>query len=83
MYMNVRELNGQQIEELKMRTFFDFANSDDLSNEELKKYLTQEEYKTLENAKYWNDIPNSTIYKIYEDICFVKEDFGCDNEEEI
>jgi hypothetical protein len=81
--MNVKELNEQQIEELKIRTLFDFKNSDDLSNEELKKYLTQEEYKTLENAKYWNDIPNNTIYKMYDDIYFVKEDFGCNNEEEI
>lgn len=76
MYMNVKELNEQQLEQLKMKVFYDFDSADDFLLDKLSEELSFEEYEMLQTADCWTDIPNEIIYKLYEDISFVEEDFG-------
>lgn len=67
MYMNVKELNEQQLEQLKMDLFYNTDQHDDLSNKDLR---------IIDNCTTWHEIPNKLIYKIFDGISFVEEDFG-------
>lgn len=82
MYMNVKELNEKQLEQLKMKVFYDFDGADDFLLDHLADELYFEEYEILETADCWTDIPNEIIYKLYEDISFVEEDFWKGDDED-
>ena len=59
--MTVKELNEQQLEQLKMKVFYDFDSADDFLLDRLADELYFEEYEILETADCWTDIPNELI----------------------
>lgn len=80
--MTVRELNQDQIDELKHSLFYNFRY-DKSSRKELKKVLSKEDQKYLDdvNTCYW-DIPNNLVYKTFDSITFVADDFFCSVDED-
>ena len=70
--MQVRELNKEQLLELKWKVFYDL---DDewlcIFSRDEKEAIKNE----VDNAKIGDEISDETIYKIYEGIDFVDEDF--------
>lgn len=62
--MTVRELNREQLDELKVNYVFDqFAKNDD--------------YPAYSDILYAPKIADETIFKAYNDIEFVEDDFFC------
>ena len=85
MYMNVKELNEQQLEQLKTKVFYDFNDNETEFIQHIIQTLETEDFacvfENLETAECWTDISNETIYKLYGGISFVEEDFCCRNNE--
>jgi len=70
--MNVRELKQDWIDTLKMNIYYND------NPQELCDVLTDADMKIVGEADWWYDIPNEIVYKVYDGIDFVKEDFECD-----
>lgn len=62
--MNVRELNQNQLNELKVRYIFEHDPNPSWGDVEFAK-----------------NVPNEVIFKEYDGIYFVEEDFFCSEEE--
>lgn len=67
--MDVRELNFEQLSYLKQCLWF--ADDDNWFYDQ----LSNEDKLTIDGTKYWDDIPNDIVFKAYEGISFVEEDF--------
>jgi hypothetical protein len=75
--MTVRELNQQQLDELKTRVFY--LNEGDSMYESLMEAWDDEIEIKHEKAQWITDISNETIYKLFGGFTFVKEDFSTDS----
>lgn len=78
--MNVRELNEEQLYELKDKVFY--MNENDLEEEHglwssLKEAWDDDIQIEWEKAQFPCDISNETIYKLFDGINFVNDDFCC------
>ena len=73
--MTVRTLNQEQLDELKNNLFCN------LDGEQYGD-ITDEEKRLILEALHPNDIPNELVFKNYDGIHFVEEDFFCGKEEE-
>lgn len=62
MYMSVRELNEDQLNELKWTYFYQ---------------LLDEGSEVVEDISVGTEIPNQVIFDHYDGISFVDEDFCC------
>ncbi len=83
MYMSVRELNEEQLLQLKWTLFNDWDNADEYSIfYDNGDSLTQQEIEILDNACSGDEIPNEIVYKLYDGITFVEEDFWSVYDEE-
>lgn len=72
--MTVRELNKAQLEELKNNLFWNLDGEQFVD-------LTDEEMSSVLNATHPNEIPDELVFKNYDGIHFVEEDFFCGKEE--
>lgn len=72
--MNVRELSKSQLDELRNNLYWN------LDGEQYGD-LTDEEREFIVNAVHPNDIPDELVFKNYDGIHFVEEDFFCGKEE--
>lgn len=74
--MSVKELNYFELLELKSKVYFmDPENPEEF--EEFKESWDDEIQLNHERAKTPEEISNETIYKLFNYIDFVKEDFFC------
>lgn len=73
--MTVRELTRSQLDELKNNLFWN------LDGEQHYGDLTDEEKGLILNASHPNDISDELVFKNYDGIHFVEEDFFCREEE--
>lgn len=72
--MTVRELNQQQLEELKYKVFYlDIEDEDEFS--QYAESWSDDIQLEVEKAVYAQDIKDETIYKLFEHYNFVEEDF--------
>ena len=71
-YMSVKELNQDEMYQLKDTLYSDFY----YYRENLPE-LTDEQRNHIESAEYPDDISDSIIHEVYGDISFVKDDFWC------
>ena len=71
--MTVRELNQEQLDELKNNLYWN------LDGEQYGD-ITDEEKKSILEASHPNDIPNELVFKNYDGIHFVEDDFFCGKE---
>ena len=80
--MTVRELNRAQLDELKGNLYYQFRYDED-RRDELGDSLTEREQAFLlhVNTCYW-EIPDEMVFKVYDWIEFVEDDFFCGKEEE-
>ena len=70
--MNVRQLNEDELYELKDTLYTDFYyNKDALPT------MLESERKVIERAGYPSDIPDWIMYKLYDGTDFVEDDFFC------
>ena len=69
----VRELNKDELYELKCKIFYEEDLSETISDEEI--------IFELGHALLPDDISDETIYKLYSGVCFVEEDFWCNLKE--
>ena len=67
--MTVKELKQEWLDQLKMKIFYDDKA------EELYEILTDSEMTSISNAETWFDIPNEIVYKVFDEVYFVKGDF--------
>ena len=72
--MTVRELNQEQLDELKNNLYWN------LDGEQYGD-LTDEERQFVFEALNPNDIPNELVFKNYDGIHFVEDDFFCGKED--
>lgn len=72
MYKDVRELNQEQLSELKQRVFYDYEDMKDNGLE-----IDSDVEKIIEDSTWWEDIPDYIIYDIFSGFSFVNDDFGC------
>ena len=72
--MTVRELNQEQLDELKNNLYWN------LDGEQYGD-ITDEEKQFILEALNPNDIPNELVFKNYDGINFVEDDFFCGKEE--
>lgn len=72
--MTVRELTRAQLDELKNNLYWN------LDGEQYGD-LTDEEKNFILNASHPNDIPDELVFKNYDGIHFVEDDFFCREEE--
>ena len=75
--MNVKELSQEQLDVLKQKVYY--ASDDELGSY----YIDDEILKDLDNSVSWWHIDNETIYKIFDSIYFVEDDFPKQEVEEI
>lgn len=75
--MTVRELNREQLNELKNSLFYQFRY-DKEQQDQLKDNLTEREQAFLLhiNTCYW-EIPDEMVIKVYDGINFTEDDFFC------
>lgn len=73
--MDVKELNQEQLDELKYKIFY--LNKNDMFYNMLMESWDDDIQVEYEKAKYPYDISNKTIYKLFNGIDFVDEDFSC------
>lgn len=73
--MTVHELTRAQLDELKNNLYWN------LDGEQYCGDLTDEEKKFILDAFNPNDIPDELVFKNYDGIHFVEEDFFCREEE--
>lgn len=78
--MTVQELKPLQLDQLKHNIFYDYRY-DEEKRQEMNDYLTEDEKSFLLNADiyYW-EIPNELVFKVYEGIYFVEDDFGTEED---
>ena len=69
--MTVRELNGDQLDELKVRLFYDYDEMD----------IEDSDKQIIAPLQYPSQVPDEIVYKYFDGIDFVEEDF-CYREEE-
>lgn len=69
--MTVHELTQDQLDELKDTVFWNFLESP--TSDPVFDELTPE----LLAADFPNEIPNSVIFRVYDGIDFVNDDFYC------
>ena len=71
--MNVRELNYEELYELKEKLCY---------GADILPEMTEEEEKICEEADCTERIPDELVFKLYDGINFVKEDFwvNCHND---
>lgn len=72
--MNVRELNQEQLYELKDKVYF--MGKNELYNEFKESWDDDIEIE-YNKAQTPYDISNETIYKLFDGIDFVNDDFCC------
>lgn len=72
-YRGVRELNEDELRELKGKLFWQVYCGDNGSGE----YMTDEQYAIVDSAKYLDDIPDELIFNVFDGTDFVEEDFWC------
>ena len=72
--MTVYELNQEQLDELKNNLYWN------LDGEQYGD-ITDEEKRLILEASHPNDIPNELVFKNYDGIHFVEDDFFCGKEE--
>lgn len=74
--MTVQELKPLQLDQLKHNIFYDYRY-DKEKRQEIDDCLTEDEKEFLLNTDiyYW-EIPNELVFKVYEGIYFVEEDFS-------
>lgn len=74
--MTVRELNQEQLDELKVKAFYlDIEEEDEFS--QYQESWNDDIQLEWEKAQLPYDISNETIYTLFEHYSFVKEDFWC------
>ena len=72
--MQVRELNQEQLDELKVKVFYlDIEDEDEFF--QYQESWNDDIQVEWEKAQFPYDISNETIYKLFEGIDFVDEDF--------
>lgn len=79
--MTVRELNRDQLDELKNDLYYQFRYNTVVQSQ-LEDILTEREQSFLLHANtfYW-EIPDEMVVKVYDGIEFVEDDFFCGKEE--
>ena len=77
--MNVRELTQEQLDELKWKVFYDMVYEwlDTQYNGCFSIEEWEEMYNEVSNAIIADNISNETIYKLFDGIDFVNDDFCC------
>ena len=73
--MNVKELNQEQLNELKYKVFY--LNKNDIFYNMLMESWDDDIQIEYEKAQYPSYISNKTIYKLFGGIDFVDDDFSC------
>lgn len=71
--MTVRELNRKQLDELKNNLFWNLTGTEYGD-------ITDAEKEFILNASHPNDIPDELVFKNYDGIHFVEDDFFCSKE---
>lgn len=74
--MNVRELNKDQLNELKLKIYY--MSFDELENE-FSETLNDLIILDLEKVNYYQDIKDDIIYQLFDHFSFINEDFLCSN----
>ena len=69
--MTVRELNGDQLDELKVHLFYDYDEMD----------LDDTDKQIIAPLLYSTQVPDALVYKYFDGIHFVEDDFFCREEE--
>ena len=72
--MDVRELNREQIIELKERYLMMLADEGNYADV-LNVDYDEPSYSDLANAD--DIVPDDVVFRQYEDVCFVPDDFFC------
>lgn len=75
-YRNVRELTQDELDELKSKIYFLNTDNEDEMEEFVAVWDDEIEIEH-EKMEYPTDISNETIYKLFDGISFVEEDFSC------
>lgn len=79
--MKIEQLEQEQIDELKMKVFY---NTLEENKNEFGDDFTKEIQEQIEDAQYFNEIENNTIFALFSHITFCEEDFSYNlNSEEI
>jgi hypothetical protein len=79
--MTVRELNQEQLDELKLKIFYlNIENEYEFSP--YKENWDDDIQLDVEKARIFLEISNETIYKLFEGIDFVDDDFSCSCEKD-
>lgn len=74
--MNVKELTRDQLDELKESLFYQILNNDD----EIPAFCVIDSalpYTPENLPDYPHQIPDDTIFFVYDGISFVNDDFSC------
>ena len=72
--MNVRELNKDQLNVLKLKIYYmSFDELEQEFSETLNDIIVME----LEKVNYYQDIKDDIIYQLFNEFYFVNEDFLC------
>ena len=66
-YMDVEELNEDELWELKDKLFWNYEDE----------YLTDEQIAIINNALDPDDIPNELVFEVFDGYSFVEDDFWC------
>ena len=69
LYREVKELPESAKEYLRFGLYYEDSWYDDLSDEDKA---------IVDASKYPDDIPDDVLYRAFEDVVFVPEDFCCD-----
>lgn len=75
--MTVFELNRDQINDLKDSLFYQFLDMDDAQPFAVIDPVLKGMEKTLLSCDFPDEIPDEIIFQVYDDICFVPDDFFC------
>ena len=73
--MDVKELNQDQLDELKYKVFY--LNKNDVFYNMLMENWDDDIQLEYEKAQSSHDIRNKTIYKLFDGLIFVNDDFSC------
>lgn len=73
--MDVKELSQDQLDELKYKVFY--LNKNDIFYNMLMENWDDDIQLEYEKAQSPYDIRNKTIYKLFDGLIFVNDDFSC------
>ena len=73
--MDVKELNQDQLDKLKYKVFY--LNKNDVFYNMLMENWDDDIQLEYEKAQSLYDIRNKTIYKLFDGLIFVDDDFSC------